>query len=1368
MEFSRGPHVARDSNVLLSRQLRTRPAQGLWRSTVIALLLLLAAAMIAVPITSADVRARNLGTLPGDSTSFAYGTNNAGQVVGTSGGGHSFLWQNGTMTNIGTLGGDQSAANGINSAGQIVGISNNASGEWHAYLWSNGTMTDLGTLPGDYYSEAYGINDGGQVVGYSFDSSRTYHAFLWADGAMTDLGNLGVASYSNAFAINNRGQVVGGSSPNYGSEHAFLWQNGTMTDLGTLPGYSYSEAHAINDAGQVVGYASSVNASRSDHAFLWESGVMRDLGTLSGGYTSYAYGINEAGQVVGTGVDQSGITHAVLWQNGTTTDLGTLGGCCGVARDINDLGQIVGGSNAASGSVNAALWTVFTKPPPPYPIRDLGTPPGDVISWGTAINDAGHVAGYSIGSDSGIMVIRVFLWNNGTFQVLPGLGGTETFAYGVNAADEVVGYAYTASGPARAILWQNGTPTDLGTLGGTESGAYGINDRGQVVGWSYNATGQQHAFLWDQGNMTDLGTLPGGSFSTANAINDAGQVVGAGDNASGDTHAFLWQSGTMTDLGPGWANGINDVGQVVGASGSHAVLWENGGMVDLGWGSASSINHAGQIVGYGAARGETHGFLWYQRKATDLGTLPNDTYSQAMGINRDGQAAGFSGDQAHAVLWTLPRIAPSPPPKYPMRDLRFLPSPYDVTSMALGVNDDGQIVGGSGGAVGVGAHAFLWENGTMTDLGTLGGRDSEAFDINDAGQIVGWSTPASGGTHHAFLWENGVMTDLGTLGGDFSEAHAINEAGQIVGVSRTASGWDHAFLWDHGTMTDLGSLGGSPAYDYSGAYGVNEADQVVGWSANATEDLHAFLWENGTMTDIGTFGAYAINNAAEVVGLGPGHAVLWFNGTVTDLGTLGGGYSEADAINNGGQIVGGSWNGSGMAHAFLWENGQMNDLGMFAGDTQSWAYAASDTGLAVGESFTANARHAVAWTIPRPAVHDVAVVDLSASNVGSSGTWDVGGPVAINATVGNRGTQSETFDVSAYAGTVLVGRTTVTDLRPGADQDITFLWNTAIAEPGSYPLHVEASPVPHETRLSNNARSGVTVNLVSPVTAQASGTPSATDVGMAISFACIPVDGTPPYQFFWDFGDGSHWTDSTATRTFTAAGTKTATCTITDSAGKDSKSSTTVLVNPVPSVTVSVNHASTGPGAFVTFSAHVSGGTGSFNYVWNFGDEIAGGTGASVTHSYATAGEHRASVIVTDAVGGTGEESVTVMVSDLAITTEASKTQALTGEAISFAASATGAAGGPYAYSWEFGDGKTETGATVTHSYASAGTFTPKVTVTDGSGFSQEKALSPITVQAIAPSTSASPSVPLPIAGGLAVIVIVAVLAWTALRRKRP
>ena len=85
---------------------------------------------------------------------------------------------------------------------------------------------------------------------------------------------------------------------------------------------------------------------------------------------------------------------------------------------------------------------------------------------------------------------------------------------------------------------------------------------------------------------------------------------------------------------------------------------------------------------------------------------------------------------------------------------------------------------------------------SVTDLGTLGGGGSQAGAINNRGQVVGSAYTASG-DYHAFLWEDGEMTDLGTLpGGSFSFAQAINNRGQVVGFySRTASEIQHAILW---------------------------------------------------------------------------------------------------------------------------------------------------------------------------------------------------------------------------------------------------------------------------------------------------------------------------------------------------------------------------------------------------------------------------------------------------------------------------------------------------------------------------------------------------------------------------------------------
>ena len=255
------------------------------------------------------------------------------------------------------------------------------------------------------------------------------------------------------------------------------------------------------------------------------------------------------------------------------------------------------------------------------------------------------------------------------------LGGSDSFASGVNEFRQVVGVRLTPDAPQRAILYSDGTVIDLGTLGGSDSFAAAINATGQVVGESATPSNATHAFLYSGETMTDLGTLDG-SDSFAAAINTAGQVVGVSDTPGNVArHAFLYSGGTMTDLGTlggsdSFAYGINTAGQVVGESATpsnatHAFLYSGETMTDLGTlggthSFAAAINDAGQVVGNSdiPGNGIPHAFLYSGGTLTDLNDLvPADfTVMYATGINAAGQIIGVGriGGSAkeHALLLT--------------------------------------------------------------------------------------------------------------------------------------------------------------------------------------------------------------------------------------------------------------------------------------------------------------------------------------------------------------------------------------------------------------------------------------------------------------------------------------------------------------------------------------------------------------------------------------------------------------------------------------------------------------------------------------------------------------------------------------------
>lgn len=295
-----------------------------------------------------------------------------------------------SVVDLGSLGGTHNVANAINNRLQVVGDSTVASGFVHPFLWEDGTMRDLGLLPGGIAAFALDINNRGQIVGggsTGLDETLP-HAILWDDGAVIDLGTLPGGSSSQAYGINARGQIVGISDSAAG-QRAVLWDGGVAIDLGTLPGGDYSEAFDISDSGRVVGVASTATGER--HAFLWEpGGTMIDLGALPGGdQFSQALGVNNRGQVVGRSANIPLQTdRAFLWDNGTMRDLHPSGATYSQAFDINDRGQAAGVVGTPALRPRAARFYRGT-------VVRLPQLPGEEISIAHGINDRGYIVGVS-------------------------------------------------------------------------------------------------------------------------------------------------------------------------------------------------------------------------------------------------------------------------------------------------------------------------------------------------------------------------------------------------------------------------------------------------------------------------------------------------------------------------------------------------------------------------------------------------------------------------------------------------------------------------------------------------------------------------------------------------------------------------------------------------------------------------------------------------------------------------------------------------------------------------------------------------------------------------------------------------------------
>jgi len=360
-----------------------------------------------------------------------------------------------------------------------------------AFAQTSYTVTDLGVLSGKEESVPAAINGQGQVAGTSSAKTSGEAAFRYNPdnpALMEDIGQSARGLTSRGFGINSTGLVVGDSavtaaSANFPVRHAALFTNGSIIDLGTLNGQTFSRANGINGFNQVVGFSGPELDNPKGRAFFWSKS---------------------------TGM----------------VDVGTLGGAYAQAFAINDSGSITGNSQLASSATGGAAAHAFLCPSPlragPIGMRDLGTLGGS-FSYGMSINANNHVVGYSTVNNVDSRVHAFWFDGNGMKDLgtlAPRSSNAledQSFALGVNSADQVVGYTYLPGPNAN---------TDPAIQPGTSPVS-------------------QVAFVWSQGVMKDLNTLIGSAtekyhLSSAIAINDNGQIVASAlSKATGTRRAVL-------------------------------------------------------------------------------------------------------------------------------------------------------------------------------------------------------------------------------------------------------------------------------------------------------------------------------------------------------------------------------------------------------------------------------------------------------------------------------------------------------------------------------------------------------------------------------------------------------------------------------------------------------------------------------------------------------------------------------------------------------------------------------------------------------------------------------------------------------------
>lgn len=280
--------------------------------------------------------------------------------------------------------------------------------------------------------------------------------------------------------------------------------------------------------------------------------------------------------------------------------------------------------------------------------------------------------------------------------------------------------------------------------------------------------------------LTDLGTF-GGSESVATAINDEGIVVGFAYDSLNQLHGFIYdgklQKFSSNMLFP---SSINNSGQIVGRDFGGTVIYENGVTKYLEVYAAYDINNFGQVVGYA----RPNAFLYENNVLTNLGRLPNTLTSYATAINDNGVIVGVSG----GVLFI-----------YQDGEMRALDILRDYSKHVKDINNNDQIVGHYINSDGL-RDGFIFKNGAVASF-DFNGKNTYVIANNNLGEMAGYYQSGSSLNEYSALYvdTHGNIIDLNTLmvcGSEFerlAKTYDINNLGQIVGIG-VINGENHGFL----------------------------------------------------------------------------------------------------------------------------------------------------------------------------------------------------------------------------------------------------------------------------------------------------------------------------------------------------------------------------------------------------------------------------------------------------------------------------------------------------------------------------------------------------------------------------------------------